>query len=85
MGTPDFDSMSDRELKVAEDRLRRVAVRYGYKLQKSPRRDQRAPDFGLFALIDPRTGGTVNAGSVVNTPFGWTIGDVWQFLMEEPR
>ena len=86
MNMPDFDSMTDGELKVAENRLRRMADRYGYQLRKSPRRDPRAPDFGLFAVIDPRTGGAVNAGTVVNTPFGWSHGEVWRFLMaDEPR
>jgi hypothetical protein len=37
--------------KVRENRLRRVARRQGYILQKSPRRDPRAKDFGRYRLV----------------------------------
>jgi hypothetical protein len=40
------------EDKVRENRLRRVAQRQGYTLQKSKRRDPRAIDYGLFLIVD---------------------------------
>ena len=41
--------------KVRENRLRRVADRQGLRLVKSRRRDERALDYGLYALIDKKT------------------------------
>ena len=37
--------------KVHENRLRRMAERQGYKLEKSRRRDPRATDYGTFMLV----------------------------------
>ena len=37
--------------KVRENRLRRMAERQGLVLKKSRRRDHRALDFGLYALV----------------------------------
>jgi hypothetical protein len=44
----------ERQQKVRENRLRRVAERRGLILQKSRRRDHRALDYGQFWLIDAR-------------------------------
>jgi hypothetical protein len=41
-----------QEDKVKENRLRRIAERRGYRLEKSRRRDPHAPDFGGFMLIE---------------------------------
>lgn len=49
--------------KVYENRLRRVAERQGLRLIKSRRRDPRATDYGMYALVDVHT----NA----NTTHGW--------------
>jgi len=38
--------------KVQENRLRRMAERQGYVLQKSRRRDPRAIDYGGYMVID---------------------------------
>jgi hypothetical protein len=43
----DIEAMSMVERKVYENRLRRVADRQGYRLEKSRRRDERAITFGL--------------------------------------
>lgn len=48
--------MTELESKVRENRLRRMAQRQGLRLQKSPRRDPRATDYGKYALVDARTG-----------------------------
>jgi hypothetical protein len=45
--------VEDSDLKVTENRLRRVAERQGLKLQKSRRRDPRAFDYGAYWLIEP--------------------------------
>jgi len=41
----------ENEEKVRENRLRRMAERQGYKLEKSRRRDPRATDYGQLALV----------------------------------
>ena len=46
--------------KVLENRLRRAAKRQGLLLEKSRRRDLRAIDYGLYALLDAFTGDPIN-------------------------
>lgn len=45
----------DQELKVRENRARRAAIRQGFELQKSQRRDKNALDYGRFMLVDAMT------------------------------
>ncbi len=45
--------IEDNELKVVENRLRRVAQRQGLELRKSRRRDPRAYDYGRYWVHDP--------------------------------
>ena len=45
--------------KVRENRLRRIAERRGFLIQKSKRRDPKAIDFGGYMLIDARTNSVV--------------------------
>ena len=59
-------------LKVEEARLRRAAKRQGLILRKSPRRDPCAVDYGMYALIDPETGGAVHPHGPIS-PFGLTL------------
>ena len=47
--------------KVTENRHRRMADRQGLILRKSPRRDTHAIDYGLYALCDVETGGTIHS------------------------
>jgi hypothetical protein len=76
--------MTPRETKVAENLARRAAMRrFGLMLTKSPRRDRLAPDYGLFALIDPET------GEAINPPLGrfihsWDLAAVEAYL-EKPH
>jgi hypothetical protein len=58
----DIESLSMVERKVYENRLRRVADRQGYRLEKSRRRDERAITFGLYRLVDLLTGDIIGAG-----------------------
>lgn len=43
--------MTAQELKVYENRIRRAAERQGLRLEKSRRRDHRAPDYGKYRLL----------------------------------
>lgn len=49
----------DREEKVKENRLRRMAERQGLRLEKSRRRDPHALDYGGYMLVDPTNNGVV--------------------------
>jgi hypothetical protein len=52
----------DNDLKVRENKLRRIAQRRHLILKKSPRRDPGAIDFGGYMLVDAQTN-TVVMGS----------------------
>lgn len=49
--------------KVLENRLRRIAARRGYRLEKSRRRDPQAVDFGGYMLMDADSYTVVRGGS----------------------
>jgi hypothetical protein len=71
--------------KVRENRLRRMATRYGLVLHKSRVRDWRAPDYGSYWLTDRRYGGVV----LGRVPGDWhgetaTLDDIERYLTE-PR
>lgn len=72
----------DYEEKTKENRLRRQADRCGYRLTKSRSRDPRAMDFGLYALTDVRTGGTVAPAIADRWTHSMSLGDVEKFLGE---
>ena len=60
----------EKDLKVKENKLRRMADRQGLRLTKSRTRDPNGMDFGLYALIDIQTGGATHpplAGRWVHT------------------
>ena len=59
--------------KVRENRLRRVAGRRGFTLQRSRRRDVRALDYGLYWLID-------QTGTTATDRAGVTLEEVERFL-----
>jgi hypothetical protein len=69
----DIESMSMVERKVYENRLRRVADRQGYRLEKSRRRDERAITFGLYRLVDLFTGEVIGAGPIDHAPGGYGL------------
>lgn len=46
------NDLDEREFKVLEDRLRRMALRQGLALTKSRRRDPQAIDYGTYYLTD---------------------------------
>ncbi len=65
--------------KTRETRLRRQAERQGLRLQKSPRRDPRARDFGTYQLVDAREGWVV-AEQMTGQGFGMSLDDVEEWL-----
>lgn len=80
--TPEeINAMSDTDLKVLENRLRRVADRQGLRLQKSRARDPLALTYSTYQLVDVRTGGLA-VGSI---SFGYGLGldDVERALSRE--
>jgi len=68
--------------KVRENRLRRMADRYGFRLIKSRSRDPRAVDFGLYALIDVRTGGSITPAIAGRWLCSWSLDEVSAYLTE---
>jgi hypothetical protein len=64
--------------KVRENRLRRMAERQGYVLEKSRRRDRRARDFGRYRLIADHR----DARDQENLGYPHSMDDVEQFLTE---
>lgn len=45
-----------QSIKTRENRLRREALRNGYLMRKSRRRDPGADDYGLYVLVDDSRG-----------------------------
>jgi hypothetical protein len=72
--------MTNEDLKVRENRLRRAADRQGYRLMKSRSRDPKAIDFDLYALIDVRTGEAVNPAIAQRWTCSWTIDEIEEYL-----
>jgi hypothetical protein len=70
------------EDKVRENRLRRIAERRGYSLEKSRRRDPKAPDFARFRVIEMRENRAVFGAEP--HAFSATLDEVEQWLGEKP-
>lgn len=68
------------EEKVRENRLRRSADRQGLRLMKSRSRDPQAVDFGLYALIDVETNGTVHPMLAQRWACALTLAEVEDWL-----
>jgi hypothetical protein len=62
-----METLADQ--KVRENRLRRVAQRQGLLLVKSRRRDPRAHDFGLYALVRDTAGNLLPDNQVAISAF----------------
>jgi muconolactone delta-isomerase len=68
----------------AEKAARTMARRHGWVLRKSRRRNSEYPDYGLYNLFDPDTGGTILAqNTAVLSPFNWTLEQIVSYLNEE--
>ena len=66
----------DREEKTREARVRRMVARNGYMLRKSRCRNVDSVEYGLYMVIDPATGGTVNPSIAQRWNHSWTLDDV---------
>jgi hypothetical protein len=55
----EVDALTPGEYKTFENRLRRVAQRQGYRLEKSRRRDPYALDYGTYRLINMDVNGVM--------------------------
>ena len=71
------------DIKVRENRLRRMALRQGLKLWRAPRRDTRAIDYGLYALTtqDGPRGAMHEHGPI--SIFTLDIDEVEEYLTQE--
>ncbi len=70
---------------MSESAVRRLARKQGYLLRKSRSRTPDSPDYGLYNLIDPDTGGAVMAqNDAVRSPFNWSLEQVATYL-NNPR
>ena len=70
----------DSEIKVRENRLRRMAERRGFRLQKSRRRDQGAIGFGGYMLVDAHKNHAVLGGT--SFAYSASLDDVEAYLNE---
>ena len=72
---------SDRDDKIRENRLRRMAERQGLRLLKSRRRDPYALDFGGYQIIDPSRGAIVY--SYGYNEFGAGLDEIENWLRQD--
>lgn len=71
---------TEYDIKIRENRLRRMAARQGFTIVKSRRRDPLARDFGTYMVVDPETNGVV-LGHPTSGPNGSaTLDDVEEWL-----
>jgi hypothetical protein len=75
-----WNSLSEDECRRIEALCRRAARRQGYQVQKSRSRDPRAPDHGLYRIVDCENGNIQN-GSLWTT-YSMSLGDVADWLVQ---
>ncbi len=68
----------DTSRKTRENRLRRMAERQGYQLQKSRRRDPRAVDYGGWQLTDANN--WLVFGELAGRGYGASLDQVEEYL-----
>ena len=66
--------------KVRENKARRAAARQGFRLVKSRRRDARATDYGLYALLDANTNNLTRHRDGPNSIHSVTLEDAEHML-----
>lgn len=74
--------MTDMAVKVRENRLRAAAERQGYVLRKSRRRDPRANDYGLYAIVEATRGARLPGATHT---YDMKIDDVEEWLTRTPE
>lgn len=75
-----INSLTPQQLKVYEDRLRRMARRQGLTLLKSRRRDPRATDYGGYMLSNDSN--YIVAGAHPNA-YSMSIDEIERYLTED--
>ncbi len=73
----DVNEMSEAELEVYENRVRRMADRQGLQLQKSRRRDPKALGYGTYRLVDPYNSDAVILGEAW---YGFDLDQIDEYL-----
>ena len=76
----EVESMTPRQVKTYESKVRRAAKRQGLVLVKSRRRDPNAWDYGTYGLLDVRTRRLVVGDH--DTGFGLSLSEVHVALVE---
>ena len=66
-----------------EARVRRMAARRGYRLERSRTRDRHAIDYGMYALYDIRTGRTVNPPLLDRWVHSWNLTDIEGWFIDD--
>ena len=66
--------------KVRENRIRRMAQRQGFQVEKSHRRDPRAWDFGTYQVVDPYTNTIVASADPIGRGYGLTLDALEEWL-----
>ena len=74
--------MADTAEKIRENRLRAAAERQGYLLRKSRRRDPRADDYGLYAVVEASRGARMPGATHT---YDMNIDDVEKWLTRTPE
>jgi hypothetical protein len=72
--------MQNQTEKVREGRLRRMAARQGYRLEKCRRRDPLAPGYGTCRLVEADTG-TVVYGAYIDA-YGLDLDEIEAILAD---
>jgi hypothetical protein len=68
------------DFKVRENRLRRVADRQGYRLQKSRARDPQDITFGGYQLVELESGGVAFGFGNANRGYAASLDDIEEWL-----
>jgi hypothetical protein len=75
-------SMDGKE-KTRENRLRRMAARQRMQLQRAPRRDPNAWDYGTYQLVSIDTNAVVAQDFTIGHGYGLSLDDIEERLTRE--
>jgi hypothetical protein len=77
----DYDELTDAEFRRLESQARRMAARYGLRVQKCRTRNPERYDFGTYQVLDATTNFVVAYGS--RNGYGLNLAEVFQVLTED--
>lgn len=72
----------DSTFKTYENKIRRIAKRRGYNLQKSYMKDKLGIDYGTYRLSDLKTGTIIYAKE---TGYGYDITEIENYLNKDNK